>query len=61
MRRRDIPTDRDGYVPVDAMVRRLHESGRLYDTDSTHSNVLPNRLTPEQISHWWEDPSVCDI
>ena len=23
--------------------------------------VLPRKLTPQQISEWWEDPSVCDI
>ena len=23
--------------------------------------MLPNRLTPEQISDWWNDPSICDI
>lgn len=61
MRRRDIPTNADGYVPVEAMVKRFHEKGRYADLDSTHARVLPNRLTPGQISDWWDDPSVCDI
>ena len=56
-----IPTDEDGYVPIEAIVKRFHEKGDFKELDSTSSKVLPNRLTPAQIRDWWEDPSVCDI
>lgn len=56
-----IPVGEDGYVPFEEIVRRFHEKGDRSDADSTDSIVLPNRLTPEQISEWWNDPSVCDI
>lgn len=60
-RRKDIPVGDDGYVPFDAIVQRFHQVGDLRDSDSTEAMVLPNRLTPEQIADWWDDPSVCDI
>lgn len=25
------------------------------------SKILPRRFTPEQVSEWWDNPSVCDI
>lgn len=61
IRRKDIPVDGDGFVPFDAIVQRYHQVGHLKDSDSTEPVVLPSRLTPEQISEWWDDPSVCDI
>ena len=60
-RRKDIPVGDDGYVPFDAIVQRFHQVGDMRDSESTESIVLPNRLTPEQIAEWWENPSVCDI
>lgn len=57
----DIPVGEDGYVPFDALVARYHEVGDFADSGRSASKVLPNRLTPEQASEWWNDPSVCDI
>ena len=60
-RNEDIPVGKDGYVPLEAMVRRFHEKGDLSDADSTDGRVLPRHLTPDQIRGWWADPSSCDI
>lgn len=60
-RSKDIPVGDDGYVPFDALVQRFHEVGNFSDSRRTSAKVLPNHLTPEQASEWWNDPSVCDI
>lgn len=57
----DIPVGEGGYVPFDALVARYHEVGDFADSRRSASKVLPNKLTPEQASEWWNDPSVCDI
>ena len=60
--RQEIPVGKDGYVPIDAIVKRYHEVGdRMTDSRSDSDVVLPINLTPEQIAEWWNDPSVCDI
>ena len=59
--RASIPVGRDGLVPFEAIVRRFHEIGSWRDAGRTDEVVLPQRLTPEQIASWWDDPSSCDI
>lgn len=56
-----IPVGEDGYVPFDALVERYHQKGDFRDSGRTASKVLPSRLTPDQASAWWNDPSSCDI
>lgn len=31
------------------------------DYDTTASTVIPLKCTPEQVSAWWKDPTVCDV
>ena len=56
-----MPVGEDGCVPFDALVERYHEAGDFRDSARTSGKVLPRRLTPEQASGWWDDPSSCDI
>lgn len=56
-----IPIDENGFVPLDALVSRYQEVGVHRDSFSTDSKVLPAKVTPEQVSDWWNDPSVCDV
>lgn len=56
-----IPVGEDGYVPFDALVERYHRVGDFRDSGRTAERILPSRLTPEQASAWWIDPSSCDI
>ena len=56
-----IPIDENGFVPLDALVSRYQEVGDHRDSFSTDSKVLPAKVTPEQVSDWWNDPSVCDV
>lgn len=60
-RSQDIPVGDDGYVPFESLVERYQMVGDSRDSRRTSSRVLPDRLTPEQVSAWWNDPSVCDI
>ncbi len=60
-RRKGIPVDKNGYVPVKEIVRRYQEKGNAIDSDTTDALVLPQRLTPREIEEWWNDPSICDI
>lgn len=56
-----IPVGEDGYIPFDALVERYHEVGDFRDSRRTADMVLPSRLTPDQASEWWNNPSSCDI
>lgn len=60
-KRKDIPADKDGYVPVKEIVRRYQERGNPTDSETTDALVLPQRITPKEIEGWWNDPSICDI
>ena len=59
-KKQDIPVDENGLVPFKAIVSRYQQLGR--DTTS-HANqkVIPSRVTREEISDWWDDPTCCDI
>ena len=67
----DIPVDKDGYVPTDALVRHFM-SGRnpkkgnagrspSIDYGERADVVLPEKLTPSQAAAWWDSPAEYDI
>ncbi len=55
------PTGHDGFVPLRALVERLHEKGSPGDAATTDRRVLPRRLGPDQMAGWWRNPSSCDV
>ena len=61
-KRYSIPVDEDGFVPVEALVRRYQQSGNS-DGDRVRESklVYSGRLRPRDIVRWWADPSSCDI
>ncbi len=60
-KRQDIPVDEDGKVPLKALACRFQQVGSRKDASNLHSKVLPQRVTPEEVADWWDDPSSCDI
>lgn len=60
-KRQDIPVDKDGMVPLKALASRFQQVGSRKDSSNLHAKVLPQRVTPEEVADWWDDPSSCDI
>lgn len=63
-----IPVGKDGYVPVDALIRRFnsvvekgHIRNKSKDYDQEASVVLPTKLTPREAAVWWDAPNRYDI
>ena len=57
-----IPVDRDGYVPVEALVMRYQQLGNsTADKGRDSKIVFPSHARPKDIVKWWADPSSCDI
>ena len=61
-KRHRIPVDDDGFVPVEALVRRYQQCGNS-NTDRARDSkiVYSGRLRPRDVVRWWADPSSCDI
>lgn len=63
-----IPVGKDGYVPIDALVKRFnsvvekgHIRNRSKDYDQEASVVLPTKITPREAAAWWDAPNRYDI
>lgn len=64
----NIPVGKDGYVPIDALVKRFnsvvekgHIRNRSKDYDQEASVVLPTKITPREAAVWWDAPNRYDI
>lgn len=63
-----IPVGKDGYVPIDALVKRFnsvvekgHIRNRSKDYDQEATVVLPTKITPREAAAWWDAPNRYDI